>query len=309
MANEAFETRPANRPSRRLSSRSNILNSENANEIMNDDEATRKENDRLYRKLAAAAAANNSQSDSNVDTTRPIVPRPPAHMKPVDATRNGRRSRFSFKDPNSNHNGRQSPQPDTNAQRSSSKSRNMDQSDIIDLLHKTSMSSFIYFNSSAILISLFYPAITKRPLSSRLSKYTEPLPEIGKKINLRSHVHKSPSKDLAKHSISSSTTLSSATNEDPDDDYQSPMSRQLLIGLRLPSGKRVQKQFAANAKLLELVEFGLDECSESSDDDKDPNSYALLQMPNLLFQNLKYSLDDFKVENMSMFFLINKKNL
>ena len=77
----------------------------------------------------------------------------------------------------------------------------------------------------------------------------------------------------------------------------------------MPSGKRVQKVFSSDAKLLELVEFGLDECSLSHGDDKDPNSYALLQMPNLLFQNLKYSLDDFKIPSMSMFFLINKKNL
>lgn len=172
MANEAFETRPTNRPSRRYS-RSSLLNSNsdlNVNETIknSNDEDARKENDRLYRKLAAAAAASNSNSHSDSNENRPMVPRPPAHTKP-DSMRHPRRSRFSFKEPGASQ---QQPDPlttttysessssssntnnvDFGRQRTDSKSRakNVDQSDIIDLLHKTStkysnsLSNFKYF--------------------------------------------------------------------------------------------------------------------------------------------------------------------
>ena len=126
-----------------------------------------------------------------------------------------------------------------------------------------------------------------RPLSSRLSKYAT-LPQIG--TNPRLNV--------------SSRASSRTTAFDLDVDLDN--EQKVLIGLRLPNGSKKQKIFHLQEPLQQVLDYALDEVGYEK---ANAHSFALLQMPNTVYEDLTQSLDFYKIENRSMFFVIDKKLL
>ena len=83
---------------------------------------------------------------------------------------------------------------------------------------------------------------------------------------------------------------------------------EILIGLRFPNGKKIQKSFSSNTKLQQVLNFALTEMAkDTSTDQIDFDTYTLLQMPNIILNDVDQTLKNSNIKNRSMLFVINKK--
>ncbi len=109
---------------------------------------------------------------------------------------------------------------------------------------------------------------SSRPTSSSLSKYTA-LPSIGTKLNL---------------------------------------NKELMIGLRLPDGKKIQCTFLNSNKAEKVLDFGINELKKSNNFAKKTN-YVLVKWPNLVLSDLNKSIEFYKIENKDLLLVIEKRSL
>ena len=107
---------------------------------------------------------------------------------------------------------------------------------------------------------------SSRPLSSRLSRYAA-LPQIGTKIAQPSAQNSEASSTLAK-----SSSVSNLNDSD-----------QILIGLRLPNGKKTQKTFSIKSKIDSVLEFAINELKK--------DNKLILKSNFTLSPSLKFSSD------------------
>lgn len=132
---------------------------------------------------------------------------------------------------------------------------------------------------------------SSRPLSSRLSRYAA-LPQIGTKIAQPSAQNSEASSTLAK-----SSSVSNLNDSD-----------QILIGLRLPNGKKTQKTFSIKSKIDSVLEFAINELKKDNKLIRKSN-FTLFQMPNLVVSDFNKTIEYYNIENRSMLNLIDKNSL
>ena len=109
---------------------------------------------------------------------------------------------------------------------------------------------------------------SSRPTSSSLSKFM-PLPSIGTKLNL---------------------------NQD------------VIIGLRLPNGKKLQCTFLNSNKVDKILEFAVNELKKTNHMIKKQN-YTLIKFPNIEINDINKSIESQKIENKDMLLVIEKRSL
>ena len=91
-------------------------------------------------------------------------------------------------------------------------------------------------------------------------------------------------------------------------DPQVASKSSVLIGLRLPSGKKLEKSWPSTTLLDTVLDFAI---AEMRKENKFANkvNYSLLRMPNDLLRNVRESLAFYKLEDRTMLFVIAKKSL
>ncbi len=109
---------------------------------------------------------------------------------------------------------------------------------------------------------------SSRPTSSSLSKYTA-LPSIGTKLNL---------------------------------------NQEIVIGLRLPNGKKIQCTFLNSNKVEKVLDFAINEVKKTNNLAKKIN-YTLLKWPNIVISDLNKSIEFHKIVNKDMLLVIEKRSL
>lgn len=131
----------------------------------------------------------------------------------------------------------------------------------------------------------------KAPTASRLSRYSA-LPKIGNKTG--NSEGNSP--------ISRPTSVISNFEFDYNDLYDE--DAHTLLGLRLPDGSKKQKTFNSNAKLQDVLNFGLNEMEVENYTDF--SSFTLLEMPNNVINDLEQTIRSANIKERSMLFIIKK---
>ena len=83
----------------------------------------------------------------------------------------------------------------------------------------------------------------------------------------------------------------------------------VLIGIRMPNGSKKQKVFQSYDALQQVLNYAIDEMRMDENFKENSESFALLQMPNTVYDDLNQTLEYYQIENRSMFFVIDKKLL
>ena len=142
-----------------------------------------------------------------------------------------------------------------------------------------------------------------RPLSSSMSRYS-PLPRIGSGGVGGVSEHRQQA--MIRPTSKQQTPRLAAAEKTLDPQVASKSS--VLIGLRLPSGKKLEKSWPSTTLLDTVLDFAI---AEMRKENKFANkvNYSLLRMPNDLLRNVRESLAFYKLEDRTMLFVIAKKSL
>ena len=109
---------------------------------------------------------------------------------------------------------------------------------------------------------------SSRPTSSSLSKYTA-LPKIGAKLET---------------------------------------SQEVVLGMRLPNGKKLQSTFLSSNKVEKVLDFAFNELKKENSMIKKTN-FTLLKWPNVVINDLSKTIEFHKIETKSMLLVIEKRAL
>ena len=111
------------------------------------------------------------------------------------------------------------------------------------------------------------------------------MPQIGTKIDLNQYKNR-PSSNLSNFEFN--YVHEQATDEE------------ILIGFRLPNGTKRQNKFNINCKIRHVLKYAINEMNT-----QDNEMFTLLQMPNLLINDLDKTLKYYRIQDRSMFFVID----
>lgn len=137
-----------------------------------------------------------------------------------------------------------------------------------------------------------------RPVSSRLSKFSSPLPPISFKMSISQETSTSPNIDESVILVSklSKFNLSETIEESKNIDNN------VLIAIRLPNGETIKKSFLKTDLIINILKYA----SEVSNLDFLNQDINLLEMPKTIINDLYKSIEFYGLKNRTMLHIICK---
>ncbi len=89
---------------------------------------------------------------------------------------------------------------------------------------------------------------------------------------------------------------------------KSNLNQEVVLGMRLPNGKKLQTTFLTSNKVEKVLDFAFNELKKENNMIKKMN-YTLLKWPNIVINDLNRTIESHKIENKSMLLVIEKRAL